>query len=414
VIKYSPQSTKLAFRVLESTSKIRFIEQKPNVLDHFRMNKKKPDIRFISPFFFIIWLKYFFKSENQKIVKTLVLTGIRKIEMIDRPQPQIMNPDDVLIRIKSVGVCGSDVHYFTEGKIGTQVVEFPFALGHECSGIVVATGFSAKRVKVGDLVAIDPSVHCGTCDQCLSGRPHTCRNNRFLGCPGQLEGCLSEYIVMPEFTCFTLNEKFSATIGALIEPLTIGTYSVEMAKTDLTGKTIGIFGAGPIGLSVLMVLKTISTGAVFCFEPLDFRRKMAENLGADYSFNPLEVSAYESTMEIEPLLLDVVFECSGQQKAVDDAIKIVKPGGKLVLVGIPPEAKFTFDMDLMRRKEIAIQNIRRQNHCVEKAIQLIANGLPVGQMVTHHFPPEGTQQAFDLVSKYQDGVIKAMIDFTEQ
>ena len=121
----------------------------------------------------------------------MVLTAIRKIEMIDRPQPQIINADDVLIRIKSVGVCGSDVHYFTEGKIGSQVVEFPFALGHECSGEVVETGASVTRVKIGDLVAIDPSIHCGTCDQCRSGRPHTCRNNRFLGCPGQIEGCLS-------------------------------------------------------------------------------------------------------------------------------------------------------------------------------------------------------------------------------
>ena len=263
-------------------------------------------------------------------------------------------------------------------------------------------------------MAIDPSIHCGTCDQCLAGRPHTCRNNKFLGCPGQLEGCLSEYILMPEFTCFTLSEKFDGTTGALIEPLTIGTYSVELAKTDLAGKTIGIFGAGPIGLSVLMVLKTISTGPIFSYEPLDFRRRKAENLGADFSFNPLEASAYESTKNIEPLLLDVVFECSGQQKAVDDAIKIVKPGGKMVLVGIPPDAKFTFDMDLMRRKEIAVQNVRRQNHCVEKAIQLIENGLPVGQMVTHHFLPEGTQQAFELVSNYEDGVVKAMIDFPEQ
>jgi L-iditol 2-dehydrogenase len=347
-------------------------------------------------------------------MKTLVLTGIRKIELIERPIPLITNPDDVLIRIKSVGVCGSDVHYFTEGKIGSQVVEFPFALGHECSGIVVETGASVSRVKKGDLVAIDPSIHCGICDQCLAGRPHTCRNNRFLGCPGQIEGCLTEYIVMPEFTCFPLNEKFDQTSGALIEPLTIGTYSVELANTDFQDKNIGIFGAGPIGLSVLMVLKTMQTGRIFCYEPLDFRREMTLKLGADHAFNPFGTNTFESTSEIEPLLLDVVFECSGQQKAVDNATKVLKPGGKLMLVGIPPEAKYTFDMDMMRRKEISIQNVRRQNHCVEKAIQLILNGLPVEQMVTHHFTPEATQQAFEMVSNYQDGVIKAMIDFHQQ
>ncbi|MBW8332978.1 MAG: alcohol dehydrogenase catalytic domain-containing protein [Prolixibacteraceae bacterium] len=345
-------------------------------------------------------------------MRTMVLTGIRKIEMIDRPQPEIKNPDDVLIKIKSVGVCGSDVHYFTEGKIGSQVVAFPFAVGHECSGIVIETGSSVTRVKPGDLVAIDPSIHCGTCDQCLSGRPHTCRNNRFLGCPGQIEGCLSDYIVMPEFTCFPLGASFNATTAALIEPLTIGTYSVELAKTDFQDKTIGIFGAGPIGLSVLLVLKTQPTGRILCYEPLEYRQKKAVQLGADFAINPFAEDAFATTERQEPLLLDVVFECSGDQKAVDDATKVLKPGGKLVLVGIPPEAKYTFDMDLMRRKEIAIQNVRRQNHCMDKAIELISNGLPVDQMVTHHFSPEETQQAFDLVASYQDGVIKAMIDFS--
>jgi len=345
-------------------------------------------------------------------MRTMVLTGIRKIEMIDRKQPEIKTPDDVLIKIKSVGVCGSDVHYFTEGKIGSQVVEFPFAVGHECSGIVVETGSSVTRVKPGDLVAIDPSIHCGTCDQCMSGRPHTCRNNRFLGCPGQIEGCLSDYIVMPEFTCFPLDSTFNETTGALIEPLTIGTYSVELAKTDFQDKTIGIFGAGPIGLSVLLVLKTQPTGRIFCYEPIEFRQKKAVQLGVDFVINPFAEVAFDTTEKQEPLLLDVVFECSGDQKAVDDATKVLKPGGKLVLVGIPPEAKYTFDMDLMRRKEIAIQNVRRQNHCMDKAIGLILNGLPVDQMVTHHFSPEETQQAFDLVASYQDGVIKAMIDFS--
>lgn len=345
-------------------------------------------------------------------MRTMVLTGIRKIEMIDRSQPEIKNADDVLIKIKSVGVCGSDVHYFTEGKIGSQVVEFPFAVGHECSGIVVETGSSVTHVKPGDLVAIDPSIHCGTCDQCLSGRPHTCRNNRFLGCPGQIEGCLSDYIVMPEFTCFALGASFNTTTAALIEPLTIGTYSVELAKTNFQDKTIGIFGAGPIGLSVLLVLKSHPTDRIFCYEPLEFRQKKAIQLGANFAINPFAEDAYAATEKQEPLLLDVVFECSGDQKAVDDATKVLKPGGKLVLVGIPPEAKYTFDMDLMRRKEIAIQNVRRQNHCMDKAIELISNGLPVDQMVTHHFSPEETQQAFDMVASYQDGVIKAMIDFS--
>lgn len=345
-------------------------------------------------------------------MKTLVLTGIRKMEMTERPKPLLKNADDVLIRIKTVGVCGSDIHYFTEGKIGTQVVEFPFAVGHECSGIIEEVGSSVTRVKPGDLVAVDPSIHCGTCDQCLAGRPHTCRKNRFLGCPGQIDGCLTEYIVMPEFTCFALSPKFNETTAALIEPLTIGTYSVELAQTDFRNKTVGIFGAGPIGLSVLMVLKTMDTSNILCFEPLEYRRKKAHDLGANHVFNPFEVNAAAVTPELEPLLLDVVFDCSGEQQAIDDAVRIIKPGGKLVLVGIPPKGKYTINMDILRRNEISIHNVRRQNHCVEKSIRLVEEGLPVDQMVTHHFSPEETQKAFEMVSGYQNGVIKAMINFS--
>jgi L-iditol 2-dehydrogenase len=345
-------------------------------------------------------------------MKTFVLTGIRKIEMTETPKPVLKNPDDVLIRIKSVGVCGSDIHYFTEGKIGTQVVEFPFAVGHECSGIVEEVGKSVSHVKPGDLVAIDPSVHCGECDQCLAGRPHTCRKNLFLGCPGQLDGCLTEYLVMPSFTCFPVNGILNPTAAALIEPLTIGTYSVELAQTDFRGKTVGIFGAGPIGLSVLMVLRTRSNGNIYIFEPLEYRRQKAKELGATQTGNPFETDPLKIIQDAEPLLLDVVFDCSGEQKAVDDATQVLKPGGKLILVGIPPEGKYTINMDMLRRKEISIHNVRRQNHCVEKSIELVRNGLPVHQMVTHRFTPEETQRAFEMVADYQDKILKAMIDFS--
>ncbi len=344
-------------------------------------------------------------------MKTLVLSAIGKFDLIQRPDPKLKNPDDVLIRIKSVGVCGSDIHYFTAGKIGTQVVQFPFAVGHECSGIVIETGSAVTKVKPGDLVAIDPSIHCEECDQCKAGRPHTCRKNMFLGCPGQLEGCLSDYLVMPEFTCFKVSEEFGPTKAALVEPLTIGTYSVELANMDFEDKTIGIFGAGPIGLSVLMVLKSKANCRIFSFEPLEYRRKKAKKLGAEFAFNPFETDAFEATANVEPLLLDLVFDCSGEQKAIDDATKVLKPGGKLVLTGIPPEGQYIFNMDMMRRKEISIVNVRRQNHCVEKSIELIKNGLPVEEMVTHRFSPEQTQEAFEMVANYKDGVIKAMIDF---
>lgn len=332
--------------------------------------------------------------------------------LINDDSPQITNKNEVKIKLKSIGVCGSDIHYYSEGKIGTQVVKFPFPVGHECSGVIEEVGENVTRVKVGDLVAVDPAVHCGVCDQCLSGRPHTCRNNKFLGCPGQLDGCLAEYIVMPDFTCFSVTEKLNPVQAALIEPLSIGVYAVNMAGIVQNDSSVAIFGAGPIGLSILMKLKADGIHNAGVIEPLEYRLGRAKETGAKYIINPEKENVQARVSQQEELLLDVVFEASGKQEAVNNSLKILKPGGKLVLVGIPPSAQYIFDMDEMRRKELTVINIRRQNHCVEEAIDLVVAGkVDVEKMVTHHFSLEDTPVAFDMVEGYKNGVIKAMIDF---
>lgn len=340
-----------------------------------------------------------------------MLTDIEKMELINSEDPSVENPDEVKIKLSSIGVCGSDVHYYSEGRIGTQVVNFPFALGHECSGIVEEKGDEVTNVRTGDMVVIDPAVHCGKCDQCLSGRPHTCRNNRFLGCPGQLEGCLSDYIVMPSYCCFPVTGKLNPVQAALIEPFSIGVYSVKQAQIDNSEISAAIFGAGPIGLSIMLRLQAGGVMNIGMIEPLAYRLKKAGELGARYLINPLEDDVEAVVAGHEKLLVDVVFEASGEQDAVDNALKILKPGGKFILVGIPPVANYTFNMDLMRRKELTVINIRRQNNCVEEAIELVVSGkADVEKMVTHHFKLEDTATAFDIVKGYKDGVIKAMID----
>lgn len=344
-------------------------------------------------------------------MKQVVLTGIREMGMREIPNPEILHPEEVKIKMSTIGVCGSDIHYYAEGKIGTQVVQYPFPVGHECSGIIEEVGEKVSNVKVGDLVVVDPSVHCGECDQCLAGRPHTCRKNKFLGCPGQLDGCLAEYIVMPSFTCFPVTGKLNAAQAALIEPLTIGVYSVNLAEIQNKNISAGIFGAGPIGLSVLMKLLADGITNIGIIEPLDYRLAKAKEIGAKYLVNPEKEDVEAKIIEQEELLLDVVFEASGEQDAVTNAVKILKPGGKLVLVGIPPEAQYTFNMDLMRRKELTIFNVRRQNHCVEEAIELVVSGkIDVEKMVTHNFTLDETPHAFDIVEAYKDGAIKAMIN----
>ncbi len=346
-------------------------------------------------------------------MKKMVLTGLRQMEIIEAPVPQMVLPTDVLIKMKTVGVCGSDIHYYTRGRIGDQVIRYPFAVGHEGAGRVVAIGKGVSRIRIGDPVAIEPAMPCWECDQCLAGRPHTCRNLKFLGCPGQAEGCLSEYIVMPETSCIPVSEKLSFDQAAISEPLAIGVYAVQKAGS-LDGTAIGILGFGPIGMSVLLPALTEGVSRVYVTDKIDERLKIAERSGAFWTGNPLTIDIIKEVERREPQMLDIVFECCGEQEAVDQAIEILKPGGKLLIAGIPEFDHWSFDVGKLRRKEITIINIRRQVNCVERALELMEKGMvDVSPMPTHRFPFEESKKAFDLVAGYQDGVMKAMIDFPE-
>ncbi len=346
-------------------------------------------------------------------MRAMVLTGIRSMEMQEVPDPTLQNKKDVLIRMTTVGVCGSDVHYYVSGKIGTQVVKFPFPVGHEGAGIVQDVGADVTGVKPGDRIAIEPAMPCWTCDQCLAGRPHTCRNLSFLGCPDQADGCLTEKIVMPESSCFKISESMTLDEAALSEPLSIGVYAVQQS-IPMQDATVGILGAGPIGLSVLLPAKAQGAKKIYVTDKLDERLALARQVGASWTGNPNHEDVVATVHKVQPDELDVVFECCGQQEALTQAIGMLKPGGKLMIVGIPQVEEVSFSISQMRHKEITIRNVRRQCHCVQPALDMIDNkALDVAFMVTHRFPFEKTQDAFDLVADYRDGVIKAVIDFPQ-
>lgn len=341
----------------------------------------------------------------------MVLTGIRSMEMRDVPVPALKRRDDVLIRMAAVGVCGSDVHYYRTGRIGSQIVKYPFAVGHEGAGIVVKTGPGVRRVKPGDRVAIEPAMSCWKCDQCRTGRHHTCRSLRFLGCPGQAEGCLSEYIVMPEKSCLPVPRGMKMELAALSEPLAIGIYCVRMSAHGKNSR-VAILGSGPIGLSVLLAEKAKGFGQACVTDKIPARLAMARKMGAAWTGNPDRQDVVGAIFKREPLGMDVVYECCGQQEALDQAVELLKPGGKLLLVGIPTLERVSFCIDMIRRKEICIQNIRRQVDCTQPALDMIAAGpVRAGRMITHRIPFEQTKQAFDTVADYKDGVVKAMIEF---
>jgi L-iditol 2-dehydrogenase len=343
-------------------------------------------------------------------MKAMMLTGIRDMEMRDIPEPVLVNPKDVKIKMSVVGICGSDIHYYTQGNIGSQIVKYPFTVGHEGAGVVVETGPAVKRVKKGDLIAIEPAMPCWKCDQCLAGRHHTCRNLKFLGCPDQAEGCLMEYIVMPEESCFPLTGRLTADHGSISEPLAIGVYAVKKSG-GVKGLKIGILGFGPIGMSVMLAAKAEDADSFYVTDKIDPRLSIAVNEGAYLTGNPLHENITEKILKRAHLGMDVVFECCGQQEAVDEAVEILRPGGRLVVVGIPEFERWSMNVEKTRRKEISIQFIRRQVDCVEHALSLMQNVISIENMITHRFPFENTKKAFDLVSEYEDGAMKVMIDF---
>lgn len=344
-------------------------------------------------------------------MKAMVLTDLLKIDIVDKPDPVIRRPDDVLVRMKSVGVCGSDIHYYKEGRIGSQVVKFPFTLGHEGAGIVEKVGQSVRNVKPGDRIAFDPSMPCFKCDQCLAGRPHTCRNILFMGCPEQADGCLSEFIVIPSSGCYPLDDNISFDQAALSEPLSIGLYAT-MLGGNMKKARIAILGSGPIGISVMLSAVHYGAERVYMTDLLEERLTLARSMGAGWTGNPDSEDIVGSILEKESLQLDVVFECCGKQEALNQAITLLKPGGRLVIVGVPSFENWIIGTDEMRKKELSIQNLRRQNEALHTTLELISAGkIMPDPMKTHTFGLDRTADAFDLVAGYRDGVMKAMINF---
>lgn len=342
-------------------------------------------------------------------MKAAQLTGLRQMAIRQVADPLVTHDTDVLVRVKAVGVCGSDVHYYTTGRIGSQVVAYPFTVGHEMAGVVAAVGRAVKHLKPGDVVAIEPAVSCGACDQCTCGRPHTCRKLKFLGCPEQLEGCLSEWLVMPEECCYPVPPDMDAAVAALVEPLSIGLYAVRQS-VPMAGVRMGILGMGPIGFSVMLAARAAGAEAVYVTDPIAERRAAACAHGAVWAGHPEKQDVVEEIARREPLLLDVVFECCGRQEALDQAMRLLKPGGKLMVIGIPEFERYSFCAETARRRELCLQHVRRQNGCVQGAIDLMVSGqIDPAFLVTHRFPLGRSKEAFDLVDAYRDGVLKAVI-----
>jgi len=329
----------------------------------------------------------------------------------DEPVPEI-GPEEVLIKVASVGVCASDVHYYREGRIGDQVVEKPIALGHEFSGTVVKVGESVRTIAEGARVAVEPGKPCKECPQCKRGYTNLCPNVVFFGTP-PVDGCLREYVAWPAELCIQVGDSVTYDEAAMIEPLAVGVYAVDLA--ELTGgDTVAILGVGAIGLSVLQASKIMGASKLIVTDPIPERRELALKLGATLALDPADPDVVGKIIDETGGGAEVVFECAGMPDAIWQTVQVVRPKGRVVVAGIPEEDRYCFGGSLSRRREVNIQFVRRSRNTGERSVEMVERKLvDVSSYGSHCFPFDEAEKAFKLAMDKSDGVIRAVIRVSE-
>lgn len=340
------------------------------------------------------------------------MTGLNKMEIREIPVPEIKEKE-VLVKLEYVGICGSDVHYFHDGRCGDFVVEGEFMLGHECAGTVVGIGPEVKNLSIGDKVALEPGITCGQCEFCKTGRYNLCPDVQFLATP-PVQGCYENYIAFPENMCFKLPEKISTKEGALVEPLAVGLHAAAQGQIGL-GDQVIILGAGCIGLVTLLACKASGATDITVVDVIPKRLEYAKKLGATRVLNGKEVDV---VAEIEKLTkgagIEKVFETAGSPVTIAQTPYLVKNGGTIILVGIAAQPEINFNFGKIMAKEARIESVFRYRNIYPKAIAAIADGIiDVSGIVTHEFDFDNIQEAFECAINDKDNVVKAVIKITE-
>lgn len=341
-----------------------------------------------------------------KAVKWFAPRDMRVVE-IDKPTPK---PFEALIRIESTGVCGSDMHYFSEGRIGKTVITTPIILGHEYAGIVEDAGSDADRSLIGKRVAVEPGIPCMKCEFCLKGHYNVCPRLQFPGGP-PYDGALCEYICVHAAFCFPVPDAVSAMEAAMIEPLAVALHAIDLAHLK-PGETVAVLGLGPIGLLTAQVARLAGAGKIFGCDLHDYRVEVSHKYGVDLAFNASQDNTAEViARETNGRGVDVAIDCARSTETPATACRIARPAGRCVLVGISGEENGVFPVDIARRKELSIVWCRRFLFNFPAAIDLVATGrVDVKSIITHSYPLERALDAFSVVERAADNVLKASID----
>jgi L-iditol 2-dehydrogenase len=346
-----------------------------------------------------------------------------RVEDIPAPEP---GPGMALVRTRAVGLCGSDLHYYREGRIGDSLAAQPLVLGHEFSADVVALGPGLDRdsetpLRPGMAVAVDPAIPCGACEHCLAGPPNVCPRVRFAGTP-PTDGALQEYLAWPAHLLHPLPAGMSADVGALLEPLGVAIHALDLARVRLAD-TVAVLGAGPIGLLAIRLANLSGAVRVFATDVLPERVAAARAFGAHDAILTSSAAGASSrgALAADPVAwvrertggrgVDVVIECAGADETPRQAVEMARPGGTVVLVGIPSDDRVEFGAAQARRKGLTIKLCRRMRHVYPRAIALVQAGLvDLPRLVSHRFRLEDAPRAFQVLDQGDGGVLKAVIE----
>jgi L-iditol 2-dehydrogenase len=336
--------------------------------------------------------------------KAAVLHGVGDLRVEDWPMP-VPGPRQVLVEIASVGICGSDVHYYEHGRIGDHIVAAPMVLGHEASGTVVGRGEAATRHELGQRVALEPGVPCGSCRECRTGHYNLCRDVVFFATP-PVHGALARYVVIHEEFAFALPAHVSNDAGALCEPLSVGLWACRKAGITV-GSRVAVAGAGPIGAAVTLVALAAGAAQVVVSDPVGARRDRLMGIGAT-----AVVDTSSSSLEKEAADSDVFIECSGSSAAILDGIRSVRPAGAAVLVGMCPAAEVPLPISVVQNREIRLTGTFRYANTYPEAIALIASGrVNLEGLVDARFPLEASEEALT-AARRDPSILKPLVSVT--
>jgi L-iditol 2-dehydrogenase len=329
-----------------------------------------------------------------------------EVKQVGIPEPK---SDEALIQVYCIGICGSDVHYYEHGKIGRYEVKQPIILGHELAGVVVKVGNDVRNVSIGDRVAVEPGVTCGRCDYCKSGRYNLCPDVVFMATP-PVDGAWAEYVAVRSDFLFKLPDEMSFEEGALLEPLSVGLHAMRRAHVGPHDRIL-ITGLGPIGLLAAAAAKLFGVTEIYGSDVVAFRRELALELGVAGVLNPMEGDIHNQLNEwTNGKGVDVIIETSGNAKAISDSIRLVKRGGRIVLIGLPTSDAIPLDIPQLVDSELDVYGIFRYANTYPAAIQALSKGTQdIRKVITHKFALDDIKEAVELARTQKETSIKIMI-----